>query len=85
MTTINLYKVTTDIRRNNAPLTYYVTGSSVSDAQYTASKVKYNGEDVDKHIESISLIYKDVITSSWGGDVEDLNPSYKPIKTEDNE
>ena len=75
MDTITVYIVKTDIvKEDKTKLQFNVIGENLVDATNSASYLKYNGEELKRHIVSIELIVSNVIRDSWS--VKDLNPDY---------
>ena len=72
----NLYLVKTNIKvKNNTFLNINILAEDLSDATSSASYLKYNGEELKRHIISVELIVSNVIRDTWS--VKDLNPDYK--------
>jgi hypothetical protein len=72
----NLYFVKTNIKvKANTFLNINILAEDLSDATSSASYLKYNGEELKKHIISVELIVSNVIRDRWN--VSDLNPDYK--------
>ena len=72
----NVYLVKTNIKvKNNTFLNINILAEDLSDATSSASYLKYNGEELKRHIVSVELIVSNVIRDSWS--VKDLNPDYK--------
>ena len=72
----NIYGIKTDIKlKNNTLLTVNVLADDLSDAISNSSYLKYNGEDLKKHIVSIVILVSNVLTNTWS--IKDLNPEYK--------
>lgn len=71
----NLYLVKTNIKlKNNTFLNVNILAEDLSDATSSASYLKYNGEELKRHIISVELIVSNVIRDTWS--VKDLNPDY---------
>ena len=71
----NVYLVKTNIKvKNNTFLNINILAEDLSDATSSASYLKYNGEELKRHIVSVELIVSNVIRDSWS--VKDLNPDY---------
>ena len=71
----NVYLIKTDIKvKTNTFLNVNILAEDLSDATSSASYLKYNGEDLKRHIVSVELIVSNVIRDSWS--VKDLNPDY---------
>ena len=72
----NVYLVKTNIKiKNNTFLNINILAEDLSDATSSASYLKYNGEELKRHIVSVELIVSNVIRDMWS--VKDLNPDYK--------
>lgn len=72
----NVYFVKTNIKvKANTFLNVNILAKDLSDATSSASYLKYNGEELKRHIVSVELIVSNVICDSWS--VKDLNPDYK--------
>lgn len=71
----NVYLVKTNIKiKANTFLNINILAENLSDAISDASYLKYNGEELKRHIVSIELIVSNVIRDIWS--VNDLNPDY---------
>ena len=71
----NIYFVKTNIKvKANTFLNINILAEDLSDATSGASYLKYNGEELKKHIISVELIVANVIRDTWN--VSDLNPDY---------
>ena len=71
----NVYFVKTNIKvKANTFLNVNILAEDLSDATSSASYLKYNGEELKRHIVSVELIVSNVIRDSWS--VKDLNPDY---------
>ena len=71
----NVYFVKTNIKvKANTFLNVNILAEDLSDATSSASYLKYNGEELKRHIISVELIVSNVIRDSWS--VKDLNPDY---------
>lgn len=72
----NVYLIKTDIKvKANTFLNVSILAEDLSDAISSASYLKYNGEELKKHIVSVELIVSNVVRDIWN--VNDLNPDYK--------
>lgn len=72
----NIYFVKTNIKvKANTFLNINILAEDLSDATSSASYLKYNGEELKRHIVSVELIVSNVIRDTWN--VKDLNPDYK--------
>lgn len=71
----NIYFVKTNIKvKANTFLNINILAEDLSDATSSASYLKYNGEELKRHIVSVELIVSNVIRDTWS--VNDLNPDY---------
>ena len=71
----NVYFVKTNIKvKANTFLNVNILAEDLSDATSSASYLKYNGEELKRHIVSVELIVSNVIRDTWN--VKDLNPDY---------
>lgn len=71
----NIYLVKTNIKvKANTFLNINILAEDLSDATSSASYLKYNGEELKKHIVSVELVVSNVIRDTWN--VSDLNPDY---------
>ena len=72
----NVYFVKTNIKvKANTFLNVNILAEDLSDATSSASYLKYNGEELKRHIVSVELIVSNVIRDTWS--INDLNPDYK--------
>lgn len=72
----NIYLIKTDIKvKANTFLNVSLLAEDLSDATSNASYLKYNGEELKKHIIGVELIVLNVVRDTWS--VNDLNPNYK--------
>ena len=72
----NLYLVKTNIKvKNNTFLNINILAEDLSDATSNASYLKYNGEEIKKHIISVEVLVQNVLRDTWN--INDLNPDYK--------
>lgn len=72
----NIYFVKTNIKvKANTFLNINILAEDLSDATSSASYLKYNGEELKRHIVSVELIVSNVVRDAWS--VKDLNPDYK--------
>ncbi len=72
----NVYLIKTDIKvKANTFLNVSLLAEDLSDATSNASYLRYNGEELKKHIVSVELIISNVVRDTWN--VKDLNPDYK--------
>lgn len=72
----NVYLIKTNIKiKANTFLNVSILAEYLSDATSSASYLKYNGEELKKHIVSVELIVSNVVRDTWN--VNDLNPDYK--------
>ena len=71
----SVYLIKTDIKvKANTFLNINILAEDLSDATSSASYLKYNGEELKRHIISVELIVSNVIRDTWN--VNDLNPNY---------
>ena len=71
----NVYLIKTDIKvKANTFLNINIIAEDLSDATSSASYLKYNGEELKRHIVSVELIVSNVVRDTWS--VKDLNPDY---------
>lgn len=71
----NIYSIKTNIKvKANTFLNINILAENLSDATSNASYLKYNGEELKRHIVSVELVVSNVIRDSWS--VNDLNPDY---------
>ena len=72
----NIYFVKTNIKvKANTFLNINILAEDLSDATSNASYLKYNGEELKRHIVSVELIVSNVLRDTWS--IKDLNPEYK--------
>ena len=72
----NVYLVKTNIKvKNNIFLNINILAEDLSDATSSVSYLKYNGEELKKHIVSVEVLVSNVIRDTWN--IKDLNPEYK--------
>lgn len=72
----NVYLIKTNIKlKNNTSLNINVLAEDLSDATSNASYLKYNGEELKKHIVSVEVLISNVLYNTWS--INDLNPDYK--------
>ena len=72
----NVYLVKTNIKvKNNTFLNINILAEDLSDATSSVSYLKYNGEELKKHIVSVEVLVSNVIRDTWN--IKDLNPEYK--------
>ena len=72
----NVYLVKTNIKiKNNTFLNINIRAEDLSDATSSASYLKYNGEELKKHIVSVEVLVSNVLYNTWN--INDLNPNYK--------
>ena len=72
----NVYLVKTNIKiKNNTFLNINILAEDLSEAITNASYLKYNGEELKKHIVSVEVLVSNVIRDTWN--INDLNPEYK--------
>ena len=71
----NVYFVKTNIKvKANTFLNVNILAEDLSDATSSASYLKYNGEELKRHIVSVELIVSNIVRDTWS--VKDLNPDY---------
>ena len=79
----NVYFVKTNIKvKANTFLNVNILAEDLSDATSSASYLKYNGEELKRHIVSVELIVSNVVRDTWS--VKDLNPDYI-VESKDNQ
>lgn len=79
----NIYSVKTNIKvKANTFLNINILAEDLSDATNSALYLKYNGEELKRHIVSVELIISNVIRDTWS--VNDLNPDYT-VESKDNQ
>lgn len=72
----NVYLIKTDIKvKANTFLNINILAEDLSDAITNASYLKYNGEELKKHIVSVEVLVHNVLSDTWN--IKDLNPDYK--------
>ena len=72
----NVYLVKTNIKvKANTFLNINILAEDLSDATSNASYLKYNGEELKKHIVSVEVLVQNVLRDIWS--IKDLNPEYK--------
>lgn len=72
----NVYLIKTNIKvKNNTFLNINILAEDLSDATTNASYLKYNGEELKKHIVSVEVLVSNVLYNTWS--INDLNPDYK--------
>ena len=72
----NVYLVKTNIKiKNNTFLNINILAEDLSEATSNASYLKYNGEELKKHIVSVEVLVSNVLYNTWS--IRDLNPNYK--------
>ena len=80
----NVYIIKTNIKvKNNNFLTINVVAEDLSEATSNASYLKYNGEELKKHIVRVEVLVSNVLYNTWS--INDLNPEYKPKEDNNNE
>lgn len=71
----NVYLIKTDIKvKANTFLNINILAEDLSDATSSASYIKYNGEELKKHIVSVEILVQNVLRDTWN--IKDLNPDY---------
>lgn len=72
----NVYLIKTDIKvKANTFLNINILEEDLSSATSSASYLKYNGEELKKHIVSVEVLISNVLRDTWS--IKDLNPDYK--------
>lgn len=72
----NVYLIKTDIKvKANTFLNINILAEDLSDATSNALYLKYNGEELKKHIVSAEVLIQNVLHDTWN--LKDLNPDYK--------
>ena len=72
----NVYLIKTNIKvKANTFLNVNILAEDLSDATSSASYLKYNGEELKKHIISVEVLVSNVLYNTWS--IKDLNPNYK--------
>ena len=72
----NVYLIKTNIKvKNNTFLNINILAEDLSEAITNASYLKYNGEELKKHIVSAEVLVSNVLYNTWS--IKDLNPDYK--------
>ena len=71
----NVYLIKTDIKvKANTFLNINILAEDLSDATSNASYIKYNGEELKKHIVSVEILVQNVLRNTWN--IEELNTDY---------
>lgn len=71
----NIYSIKTNIKvKANTFLNVNILAEDLSDATSNASYLKYNGEELKRHIVSVELVVSNVLRDAWS--IKDLNPDY---------
>ena len=72
----NVYLIKTNIKvKANTFLNVNILAEDLSEATSNASYLKYNGEELKKHIISVEVLVSNVEYNTWS--IKDLNPDYK--------
>jgi hypothetical protein len=72
----NVYLIKTNIKvKANTFLNINILAEDLYDATSNASYIKYNGEELKKHIVSVEILFSNVLRDTWS--IKDLNPDYK--------
>ena len=72
----NVYLIKTNIKvKANTFLNVNILAEDLSEATSNASYLKYNGEELKKHIISAEVLVSNVLYNTWS--INDLNPDYK--------
>lgn len=79
----NVYLIKTNIKvKANTFLNINILAEDLSDATSNASYLKYNGEELKKHIVSVEVLVQNVLRDTWS--IKDLKSNYKD-ESEDNQ
>ena len=71
----SIYSIKTNIKvKANTFLNINILAEDLSDATSSASYLKYNGEELKRHILSVELVVSNVLRDTWS--IKDLNPDY---------
>ena len=71
----NVYLIKTNIKvKANTFLNVNILAEDLSEATSNASYLKYNGEELKKHIISVEVLVSNVEYNTWS--IKDLNPDY---------
>ena len=80
----NVYIIKTNIKvKNNTFLNINIIAEDLSDATTNASYLKYNGEELKKHITSVEVLVSNVLENTWS--IKDLSPEYKSEENNNDE
>lgn len=80
----NVYIIKTNIKiKNNNFLNINILAEDLADATTNASYLKYNGEELKKHIVSAEVLVSNVLENTWN--IKDLNPEYKSEENNNDE
>lgn len=80
----NVYLIKTDIKvKANTFLNINILAEDLSDATSSASYLKYNGEELKKHIVSVEVLVSNVLRDTLN--IKDLNPDHKSEEENINE
>lgn len=80
----NVYIIKTNIKiKNNNFLNINILAEDLADATTNASYLKYNGEELKKHIVSVEVLVSNVLENTWS--IKDLNPEYKSEENNNDE
>lgn len=80
----NVYIIKTNIKvKNNNFLNINILAEDLADATTNASYLRYNGEELKKHIVSVEVLVQNVLRDTWN--IKDLNPEYKSKEENTNE
>lgn len=72
----NVYLIKTNIKvKANTFFNINILAEDLSDATSNASYLKYNGEELKKHIVSVEVLVQNILRDTWNS--KDLNPDYK--------
>lgn len=71
----NVYLIKTDIKvKANTFLNINIVAENLADATSNTSYLKYNGEELKKHIVNAEVVVSNVLRDTWN--IKDLNPDY---------
>lgn len=72
----NVYLIKTNIKvKDNTFFNINILAEDLSEATSNVSYLKYNGEELKKHIVSAEVLIKNILCDTWN--LKDLNPDYK--------
>ena len=71
----NIYSIKTNIKvKANTFLNINIIAENLAEAITNASYLKYNGEELKKHIINAEVLVSNVLENTWN--IKDLNPDY---------